>query len=587
MCENCKVKSMTNELKQVFSDLSINGEIIDKIVGPAVTRYHVKIPAGSTLKKYTARAEDIALSLGVKNVAIAPVVGTPLLLGMDVPNPEQETVSLNKVLISDIASETEKTAFGLGKNLYGKIIMPDLVKMPHLLISGTTGSGKSVCINAIIYSLIKRNTANELQFVMIDPKMVELSGYNGIPHLIMPVVTDMREAMNALEIVVKIMNDRYETLMATKNRNIEAYNSNNPEDKMSRIVVVIDEMADLMITNGKEVEEYIIRIAQKARACGIHLIVATQRPERVIITGLIKANIPSRIAFMVRAKVDSRIILDEDGAENLLGRGDMLFYPVGQSAPERIQGCWIDDDLIQELVESLQNSSNKNFVPKLFKQEPVKPPLKKYDALLPYVAELIFKMNIISENVIKRRFALGHTRMSKILDQLAELKVISYFPRELNITKEEWGVIQRDNGITPADINFEILRMSNANDDYANKLFRDMTRKLQLNAVFNLLITRKLKCEDKLFPSNDGKSFALRVKFTKLHEIEDSIQKDEDFSSLDGSFHFTKKMEFDFLKHEEYSKYNNVNAGSFGYALAIAEYWKFVENKIQEKGWLS
>ena len=356
---------MIDDIVQVFSDLSIKGEIVDKIVGPAVTRYHIKIPSGSTLKSYINKAADIALSLGVKGIAIAPVVGKPLVLSMDVPNPEQETVPLAKLLTSEVAKETARTAFGLGKSLYGKMIMPDLVKMPHLLIAGTTGSGKSVCINTIIYSLLIRNTPAELQFVMIDPKMVELSGYNGVPHLLIPVVTDMRLALDSLESVVDIMEERYKKLMATGTRNIDAYNklNNDKIEKMSRLVVIIDEMADLMMTSGKAVEDCVIRLAQKARACGIHLIVATQRPERVVITGLIKANIPSRIAFMVRAKVDSRIILDGDGAENLLGRGDMLYYPVGQSEPERIQGCWIDDDSIAKLVTILKNRYNHQNIP--------------------------------------------------------------------------------------------------------------------------------------------------------------------------------------------------------------------------------
>ncbi|MCL2249692.1 MAG: FtsK/SpoIIIE domain-containing protein [Oscillospiraceae bacterium] len=351
---------MIDEIIQVFKDLSIKGEIVDEIVGPAVTRYHIKIPSGSTLKSYVSKATDLALYLGAKSVTITPVVGTPLLLAMDVPNAEQETVPLPAILTSPIAKEASKTAFGLGKNMYGKIIMADIVKMPHLLIAGTTGSGKSVCLNSIIFTLLIRNTPEELQFVMIDPKMVELSGYNGIPHLIMPVVTDVRLAGAALEAVVDIMEDRYSKLMQTEARNIESYNNLNNVVKMSRLVVIVDEMADLMMTSGKDVENYIIRIAQKARACGIHLIVATQRPERAVITGLIKANIPSRIAFMVRAKADSRIILDEEGAENLLGKGDMLYYPVGQQAPERIQGCWIDDGSITSLIERLRIPDEKH-----------------------------------------------------------------------------------------------------------------------------------------------------------------------------------------------------------------------------------
>lgn len=388
---------MKDNIIQTFRELSIKGEIADEINGPAVTRYHIKIPAGSTLKSYTAKVDDIAMTLGVKSVAIAPIVGMPLLLGMDVPNPEQETVPLPRILSSTTAGEMPKTAFGLGKNMYGKIIMPDLTKMPHLLIAGTTGSGKSVCINTIICSLLLRNSPDEVQFIMIDPKMVELSGYNGIPHLIMPVITDMRLAMESLENVVDIMEGRYAKLMATGTRNIDSYNKLEDESiaKMPRIVVIIDEMADLMMTNDKEVEDYIIRIAQKARACGIHLVVATQRPERTVITGLIKANIPSRIAFMVRAKVDSRIILDEAGAEKLLGRGDMLYLPVGQSAPERIQGCWIDDDSIEKIVEHLIISTPKSM--KVEKEEnikdtPEKIRLELYDALLPTAVEIFFQI---------------------------------------------------------------------------------------------------------------------------------------------------------------------------------------------------
>jgi len=434
---------MIDDITQVFRDLSIKGEIVDEIKGPAVTRYHVKIPAGSTLKSYTARTDDIALSLGVKSVAIAPIVGTPLLLGMDVPNPEQKVVPLTEILSSATAGEAAQTAFGLGKNMYGRIIMPDIVKMPHLLIAGTTGSGKSVCINTIICSLLLRNTPKEVRFIMIDPKMVELSGYNGIPHLIMPVITDMQLAMEALSIVVDIMEDRYVKLMETGTRNIEGYNNLDGEEKMPRIVVIIDEMADLMMTSGKEIEEYIIRIAQKARACGIHLIVATQRPERVVITGLIKANIPSRIAFMVRARVDSKIILDEEGAENLLGRGDMLYYPAGQSAPERIQGCWIADNSIAELIESLQTSRSYSIMPEHPDEIPIESNETICDTLFPKAVEAIFSVNYASALVLQRKLRIDKERAAQIINQMESMNIVGPYegysmPRKILISKEKW-----------------------------------------------------------------------------------------------------------------------------------------------------
>lgn len=330
--------------------------------GPVVTRFEVRPAIGTRVNKFTALADDIALSLAAKSVRIeAPIPGKGAV-GIEIPNDEPETVTLSDVLASKAAkAATSNIAFGLGKDNEGNYVMADIAKMPHVLISGRTGSGKSVCINTIITSILVNAEPEEVKLLLIDPKMVELSAYNGVPHLVQPVVTDPEEAAKALNWVVGEMDRRYKLLAAKGVRNIDGFNKalGKGEKRMPQMVVIIDELADLMMVAPKVVESSICRIAQLARACGIHLVVATQRPSVNVITGVIKANIPTRIAFAVTSQVDSRTIIDKGGAENLLGNGDML-YSLNGAAPVRVQGAWVSDDEINELVEWWKKEAKKS-----------------------------------------------------------------------------------------------------------------------------------------------------------------------------------------------------------------------------------
>lgn len=441
-------------LSQTLENFKVKATILNACHGPAVTRYEIEPAPGVKVSKITNLADDLALALAAFSVRIEPIPGKSAI-GVEVPNRELEGVVLREVL-EDAAFEKAKSKLtvGLGKDVSGKAIFADLAKMPHLLIAGATGSGKSVCVNTLITSILFKAAPDEVKFILIDPKMVELSNYNGIPHLMVPVVTDMRKAASVLNWAVQEMEKRYGKFAEHGVRNIEGFNNKVPDDKMPSIVLIIDELADLMMVAPHDVEDAICRIAQKARAAGIHLVVATQRPSVDVITGIIKANIPSRISFAVSSQVDSRTILDMSGAEKLLGKGDMLFYPVGSSKPQRVQGAFIGDDEVDRLLEFIRaqgqeaepNEEIINFTEQAAQaaeegengkgkggsSEPA------MDELLPRAVELILQNGQASTSSIQRRFRIGYTRAARLIDTMEELGIVGpnvgSKPREILMT---------------------------------------------------------------------------------------------------------------------------------------------------------
>ncbi len=438
------------ELEKVLSDFGIDGKVVEVHVGPAVTQFEVAVHSGTILSKVSARDKEIAAALSAKSVAIeAPIPGKSTV-GIEIPNPDISAVKIREVLGS--IPEDQKKAnvlVALGKDLMGKVQTTDITKMPHLLVAGSTGSGKSVCMNSIIASILMRYHYDEVKLVLVDPKKVEMSHYNGIPHLLWPVVTDPKKASVALQRIVGIMDERYDTFAEIGVKKIEEYNSmveRNPSkgEKMPYIVVIIDELADLMMVASKEVEGSIQRITQLARAAGIHLIVATQRPSTNVITGIIKANIPSRIAFAVASFVDSRTILDSGGAEKLLGKGDMLFKPNGVNNPIRIQGCFITDEEVDRLINYVRNQQVASYDNTLDKMPDSSgasngigsgPGGTDDDPLYNEIVEFAYETGRISASLIQRKFRLGYNRAARIIDLL-----------------EERGVIGPQNGSKPREV---------------------------------------------------------------------------------------------------------------------------------------
>ncbi len=438
------------ELEKVLSDFGIDGKVVEVHVGPAVTQFEVAVHSGTILSKVAARDKEIAAALSAKSVAIeAPIPGKSTV-GIEIPNPDVSAVKIKEVLGS--IPEDQKKAnilVALGKDLMGRVQTTDITKMPHLLVAGSTGSGKSVCMNSIIASILMRYHYDEVKLVLVDPKKVEMSHYNGIPHLLWPVVTDPKKASVALQRIVGIMDERYDTFAETGVKKIEEYNNLVDKDpskgeKMPYIVVIIDELADLMMVASKEVEGSIQRITQLARAAGIHLIVATQRPSTNVITGIIKANIPSRIAFAVASFVDSRTILDRGGAEKLLGKGDMLFMPIGVNNPIRIQGCFITDEEVERIISFVRNQQTANYDDSFDKGYDTNgasdgigsgPGGTDDDPLYNQIVEFAYETGKISASLIQRKFRLGYNRAARIIDLL-----------------EERGVIGPQNGSKPREV---------------------------------------------------------------------------------------------------------------------------------------
>ena len=441
-------------LQQTLADFKVKANIINACHGPAVTRYELEPAPGVKVSKITNLADDIALRLAASSVRIEQIPGKSAI-GIEVPNKELEGVQLREVLESPkFDSAKSRLTVGLGMDIGGQAIFADLGKMPHLLVAGATGSGKSVCINTLITSILFKAKPDEVKFILVDPKMVELSGYNGIPHLMVPVVTDPKKAASVLNWSVQEMEKRYSRFAENNVRNMETYNKKFPEDKMPAIVIIIDELADLMMVAPHDVEDAICRLAQKARAAGIHMVLATQRPSVDVITGIIKANIPSRISFAVSSQIDSRTILDRSGAEKLLGKGDMLFYPVGASKPRRVQGAFISDDEVEGLLEFIRSQgqemeTNEEIVAfteqamaeQAAEEEGGANKAPKVDELLMDAVNLVMSTGQASSSSIQRRFHIGYTRAARLIDTMEELHIVGpnmgSKPREILMTTEQ------------------------------------------------------------------------------------------------------------------------------------------------------
>ncbi|WP_338469794.1 DNA translocase FtsK [Niallia sp. XMNu-256] len=416
------------KLEKTFQSFGVKANVTQVHLGPAVTKYEVHPSAGVKVSKIVSLTDDLALALAAKDIRMeAPIPGKSAI-GIEVPNTEVAMVSLREVIESNPKDKPDaKLMIGLGRDITGEAVLAELNKMPHLLVAGATGSGKSVCINGIITSILMRAKPHEVKLMMIDPKMVELNVYNGIPHLLAPVVTNAKKASQALKKVVDEMERRYELFAHTGTRNIEGYNDhirkhNATEDVeqplLPYIVVIVDELADLMMVASSDVEDSITRLAQMARAAGIHLIIATQRPSVDVITGVIKANIPSRIAFAVSSATDSRTILDMGGAEKLLGRGDMLFHPVGASKPVRIQGAFLSDEEVQEVVDFVIGQQKAQYQENMIPEDIPETNSEVDDELYPDAVDLVLEMQTASVSMLQRRFRIGYTRAARLIDEM-------------------------------------------------------------------------------------------------------------------------------------------------------------------------
>ena len=448
--ENKKVSQI---LKQKLAEFNIEATVLNVNLGPIITQYELEPAPGIKVNKFTALSDDLALALKAKSIRVqAPIPGRGLI-GVEVPNVNADVIYMRDIFMSpEMYNSNAILSIALGKDIAGRPIITDLAKTPHLLIAGATGSGKSVCINTIICSILLRCTPEEVRLVMIDPKRIELSGYDGIPHLIESVVTEPEDAMNTLTWAVYEMEGRYELLQESKVRDIVSYNQKIEEllkndeaeiiDKLPYIVLIVDEFADLIMTAGREIELPIARLAQMARAIGIHLILATQRPSIKVITGVIKANFPARIAFRVSSKVDSRVILDSTGADKLLGRGDMLFLPPGKANPERIHGAYLSDSEIEGLVEYLRTQPRPEL--NIIMNKPEIGDISDFeydDDLFPEAARVIVNSNLASVSMLQRHFKIGYARAGRLIDLLERAGVIGPHqgskPREVLMSKED------------------------------------------------------------------------------------------------------------------------------------------------------
>ena len=446
------------QLQRTLHSFGVSAKVENISVGPAITRYELKPAEGVRVSKIANLADDIALNLAAESIRIeAPIPGKQAV-GIEIPNKEKESVPLRDVIESEeFENNKSKLTVALGKDVAGKVMLADIAKMPHVLIAGSTGSGKSVCINTIITSIIYNSKPSEVKLVMVDPKVVELSVYNGIPHLLIPVVTDPRKAAGALAWAVQEMDNRYNLFAGKGVRDLKGYNmavENDEESagKLPQIVIIIDELADLMMVAAKEVEESICRLAQKARAAGMHLVIATQRPSVDVITGLIKANVPSRIAFAVSSQIDSRTILDQVGAEKLLGKGDMLFYPVGSTKPTRVQGAFVSDSEVEKIVDFVKSNGvanyNEDILEEIEKSNKTEGQIEQEsedddsDPFLMDAIEIVIEVGQASASFIQRKFKVGYARAARIIDQMEARGIISGYegskPRQVLITPERW-----------------------------------------------------------------------------------------------------------------------------------------------------
>lgn len=437
-------------LEETLNHFNVKAKVVGVKKGPSITMFEVQLSPGVKVSKVIGLSEDIALNLASSQVRIAPIPGKTAI-GIEVPNSSKSMVTMKEVLDSDAFKKSEsKLSVGLGKDISGNPIIGDLASMPHLLIAGATGSGKSVCVNTIISSILFQATPEEVKFLMIDPKVVELNNYNGIPHLILPVVTDPKKAAIALNWAVNEMTRRYQVFSDTAVRDMKSYNRKAKEDGLEilpQIVVIIDELADLMMVAPNQVEDAICRLAQMARAAGIHLIVATQRPSVDVITGLIKANIPSRIAFSVSSAVDSRTIIDMGGAEKLLGKGDMLYYPVGAAKPRRAQGAFMSDEEVEKLVSFIKDQSlETHYREEIIEQSIVESndSNEEVDELLEEAIACVIELGQASASMLQRKFRVGYNRAARLIEAMEAREIVGPArgskPREVLAKKEDFGL---------------------------------------------------------------------------------------------------------------------------------------------------
>ena len=480
--DNCtevgaELRNNSRRLAEALRSFGVDAAAGDVVHGPSVTRYEFTLEQGVKLSKITNLSDDIALALGASGVRVAPVPNKISVVGIEVPNRTVTAVRIRDVIESrEFTRHPSSVAFAVGKDIGGNNIVGNIAKLPHVLIAGTTGSGKSVCTNSLIVSILYKSTPDEVRFIMVDPKMVELAPYNGIPHLLIPVVTDPKKAAGALQWAVFEMMKRYKMFSEKGVKDLAGYNALAEVDedvkKLPTVVVVIDELADLMLVAAKEVEESICRVAQMGRAAGMHLVVATQRPSADVITGLMKANIPSRIAFAVASSMESRIILDTPGAEKLVGKGDMLYAPLGDSKPTRVQGCFITPEEIERVVAFVKDAAgeahyDQDVIEKIQQAVDAKSDKGKAaptdgaadgddgDELLPAAVEVVLETGQASVSMLQRRLKLGYSRAARLVDQMEERGYVGPFegskPRQLLITREKWQELQMARGIAPAE----------------------------------------------------------------------------------------------------------------------------------------
>lgn len=423
-----EVRQNARILQETLQSFNIDAKILNASQGPAVTRYELEPAAGVKVSKIVHLADDLALKLAATDIRIEAPIPGKAAVGIEVPNKKLSGVMLRDVLDTDaFRLAAGGVPVSLGKDIAGNPVIADLTKMPHLLVAGSTGSGKSVCINTFIASILFKQRPEDVKLILIDPKVVELSNYNGLPHLLTPVVTDPKKAASVLRWAVREMDDRYKRFADTKTRDISRYNELHPETAMPFVVIIIDELADLMMVASSDVEESICRLAQKARACGMHLVLATQRPSVDVLTGLIKANVPSRIAFAVSSQVDSRTILDMAGAEKLIGKGDMLFYPMGASKPLRVQGAFISDGEIDKVVEYIKAQSRPQYSESVQKaQEENGGGEGEFfeDDLMPQAIDMVLETGQASASMLQRRFRVGYTRAARMIDMMEAMGIV-------------------------------------------------------------------------------------------------------------------------------------------------------------------
>ena len=461
------VREQCRKLEQTLADFRVNAKVTGVTRGPSVTRYELEPAPGVKVSSVVNLADDIALRLAAPGVRVEAPIPGKAAIGIEAPNVTNDMVSFREIVdCEDVRKSSSKLCVGLGKDIEGKVITIDLAKMPHLLVAGTTGSGKSVCVNTLLAGIMYKARPDEVKLILVDPKVVELTNYSGIPHLLVPVVTDAKKAASALHWAVAEMERRYKSFADTRVRDIKAYNA-QAEEKMPYIVIVIDEMSDLMMVAKADVEDAILRLAQKARACGIHMVLATQRPSVDVITGIVKANIPSRIAFAVSSLTDSRTILDMGGAEKLLGKGDMLYYPIGANKPSRVQGAFVSDEELNRVTDFIKQQA----IPVEYSDEVTNvalpsdsqkeaknaaaggdaPEEQGQDELLDDAIRLVLYLGQASASMLQRRFRIGYNRAARLVEAMEELGIvgpaIGSKPRELKMSREEveYKFLQKDN----------------------------------------------------------------------------------------------------------------------------------------------